>query len=81
MNSYCVFKRFIKCMAVCLTLGMVCFTVLVSCNTAKETKTNSANHQEETMNPVSTGTPCTAPEVYFTGDISPAGLMGKRRSC
>jgi hypothetical protein len=34
---------------------MICFTLLVSCNsTTKKTETNSANHQEEAMDPVST---------------------------
>jgi uncharacterized Fe-S center protein len=55
---------------------MVCFATLVSCNnTPKKAEANSENHQEETANPVSTGTSGTVPKVYFTSDISPAGLM------
>jgi uncharacterized Fe-S center protein len=55
---------------------MICFTLFVSCNsTTKKTETNSANHQEEAMYPVSTGTSGIVPKVYFTSDISPAGLM------
>lgn len=76
MNFNRISQRFAKQAGFCLALGMVSFAALVSCNSsAKNADEKAAAHQEETMNPVSTGTSGLTPKVYFTGAIDPAGLM------
>ncbi|GHU57945.1 hypothetical protein FACS189444_0840 [Spirochaetia bacterium] len=72
MKKNLVFKKFVGYAAICLIGGVVGFA-LVSCNSsAKSAETKSTSISNTAGISENSGA---ASKVYFTTDISPAGLM------
>ncbi|GHV93731.1 hypothetical protein AGMMS50293_00510 [Spirochaetia bacterium] len=70
MKKNLVFKKFVEYAAICLIGGVLGFA-LVSCNSAAK----SAEPKSATDTAGTSGDSGAASKVYFTTDISPAGLM------